>query len=67
MWKPTDEQTYRIVLPIKFSSYKYNYLTPAGIHGMTDYKFMIPKLTEREIMQLDPRLMALAEPVKEEE
>lgn len=62
-----NEQLYRVILPIRFSKYKYNYLTSSGIHGMTDLLYMIPKLTESEIRMLDPRLMALAIPVEEEE
>lgn len=58
---------YRVILPIRFSKYKYNYLTAAGVHGMTNLLYMVPKLTESEIRRLDPRLMALAIPVEEEE
>ena len=61
------EKLYRVLLPIHFSKYKYNYLTSSGIHGMTDFLWMVPKLTEREIRRLDPRLMALSIPVEEEE
>lgn len=61
-----NEQLYRVILPIRFSEYKYNYLTAEGIHGMTDFLWMVPKLTEDEIRRLDPRLMALALPVGEE-
>lgn len=60
-----DEQLYYLILPIRFSEYKYNYLTSSGIHGMTDWLDMIPKLTESEIRRLDPRLMALAITVEE--
>lgn len=62
-----NEQLYCVILPIRFSKYKYNYLTSSGIHGMTDLLYMVPKLTESEIRRLDPRLMALAIPVGEEE
>ncbi len=62
-----NEQLYRVILPIRFSKYKYNYLTSLGIHGMTDLLYMVPKLTESEIRRLDPRLMALAIPVEGEE
>ncbi|MGG5338538.1 hypothetical protein IGJ48_001232 [Enterococcus pernyi] len=62
-----EEKLFRILLPIRFSKYKYSYLTSSGIHGMTDFLYMVPKLTESEIRRLDPRLMALAIPVKEEE
>lgn len=61
------EKLYRVLLPIHFSKYKYNYLTSSGIHGMTDFLWMVPKLTEMEIRRIDPRLMALAIPVEEEE
>lgn len=61
------EKLYRVLLPIHFSKYKYNYLTSSGIHGMTDFLWMVPKLTEREIRRIDQRLMALAIPVEEEE
>lgn len=61
-----DEQLYRVILPIRFSEYKYNYLTSSGIHGMTNFLGMVPKLKEGEIRRLDPRLMALAIPVEEE-
>lgn len=61
------EKLYRVLLPIHFSKYKYNYLTSSGIHGMADLLWMVPKLTESEIRRLDPRLMALAIPVEEEE
>ena len=62
-----NEQLYRVILPIRFSQYKYNYLTSSGIHGMTNFLGMVPKLTESEIRKIDPRLMALAIPVEEEE
>lgn len=62
-----NEQLYRVILPVRFSKYKYNYLTSSGIHGMTDLLCMVPKLTESEIRRLDPRLVALAIPVEEEE
>lgn len=61
------EKLYRVLLPIHFSKYQYNYLTSSGIHGMTDFLWMVPKLTESEIRRLDPRLVALAIPVEEEE
>lgn len=63
----SEENLFRILLPIRFSKYKFNYLTASGIHGMTDLLYMVPKLTESEIRRLDPRLMALAIPVEEEE
>lgn len=59
-----EESFYRLILPICFSKYKYNYLTNTGVHGMTDLLYMVPVLTEGEIMRLDPRLMALAVPVE---
>ena len=62
-----NEQLYRVILPIRFSEYKYNYLASSGVHGMTNFLGMIPKLTEDEIRKIDPRLMALAIPVEEEE
>ena len=40
------EKLYRVLLPIHFSKYKYNYLTSSGIHGMTDFLWMVPKLVE---------------------
>lgn len=58
------ESFYRVILPICFSKYKYNYLTATGVHGMTDLLYMVPVLTEDEIRRLDPRLMALAVPVE---
>ncbi|WP_429960419.1 hypothetical protein [Enterococcus sp. AZ012] len=65
--RPDGKKRYRVLLPIRFSSYKYNYLTATGIHGMTDLLCMVPQLTESEIRRLDPRLMALATPVEEAE
>lgn len=62
-----DKQLYHVILPIRFSQYKYNYLTSSGIHGMTNFLGMVPKLTESEIRKIDPRLMSLAIPVEEEE
>ena len=62
-----NEQLYRVILPIRFSEYKYNYLTSSGIHGMTDLLWLVPQLTETEIRKIDPRLMALAIPVEEDE
>lgn len=62
-----EESFYRVILPIRFSKYKYNYLTATGVHGMTDLLYMVPVLTEGEIRRLDPRLMALAVTVEMEQ
>lgn len=64
--RPDEKKRYRVLLPIRFSSYKYNYLTATGIHGMTDLLCMVPQLTGQEIRNIDPNLMALAIPVEEE-
>ncbi len=62
-----EKKRYRVLLPIRFSNYKYNYLTDTGIHGMTDLLYMVPKLSAQEIRNIDPNLMSLAIPVEEEE
>ncbi|MDB1688325.1 hypothetical protein [Enterococcus casseliflavus] len=66
-FEPYEKKRYRVLLPIRFSSYKYNYLTATGIHGMTDLLCMVPKLTAQEIRYIDPNLMSLAVAVEEEE
>lgn len=64
--KIDGKKLYRLLLPIRFSKCKYNYLTATGIHGMTDLLSMVPQLTVQEIRNIDPNLMALATPVEEE-
>lgn len=62
-----EESFYKVILPIRFSKYKYNYLTATGVHGMTDFLYMVPVLTEDEIRKIDSRLMAFAIPVEPEQ
>ncbi|WP_429960877.1 hypothetical protein [Enterococcus sp. AZ012] len=64
--KIDGKKLYRLLLPIRFSKCKYNYLTATGVHGMTDLLSMVPQLTVQEIRNIDPNLMALATPVEEE-
>mgnify|MGYP000145387497 CR=1 FL=1 len=54
------EKLYRVILPIKFSDFKYNYLDMYGRHCKSNFLELVPKLTEREIRRIDPRLVALA-------
>ncbi|MGM0285717.1 MULTISPECIES: hypothetical protein [unclassified Enterococcus] len=55
-----SEKLYRVILPIKFSDFKYDYLDMYGRHCKSNFLALVPKLTERQIRRIDPKLMALA-------